>query len=505
MSEFNISTRKIQILVNSSDKVEKNKHYGTLRFFADECTKASNYVVNQQHINFNIRERIKLYNPDINLKYDVLEIELTELEKELNCTSDKTRKAEIKKRKKEIFSLKKELDNSLSELEMGFYLKSGTSTTGDNPPVQNSTYQLLARKFHHLPSYIRSSLNDIIYKNLKKDLKDVLMGKKSVRTYRTKLIYFAKSCIRDFKYNQESKEFEFSLFKIPVTTKLGKDKSDNMTILARLLSGQYQMGDSTILVEDKKIFLLLVVKSPKIELDPQALDPKISVGVDLGIEIPVFVTSTQDKWGKQFGNRKALFHKKISYRKQRTALQKTISTTHGGHGYKTKMRKLEDIKKTEANYTKTLFHNLSKQVVEYAINQKAKTIKMEFLEGISEEESKIKSLVRFWAPRHLQTLIEQKAKKENIEVVYVDPYHTSQTCSHCGHWEENQRTTRNFLVCKNADCKQFGKKQHADRNAAFNIAKSIKVVTKKDECEYIKQLKLKKNKEKELSAEFANS
>jgi transposase len=130
---------------------------------------------------------------------------------------------------------------------------------------------------------------------------------------------------------------------------------------------------------------------------------------------------------------------------------------------------------------------------------------MEFLEGISEEESKIKSLVSFWAPRELQNLIQQKAQKENIEVVYVDPYHTSQTCSHCGHYEENQRINRNYFVCKNPKCKQKHKKQNADRNASYNIAKSISVITKKEDCEYHKQLKLKKNKEKELSAEFANS
>jgi transposase len=236
------------------------------------------------------------------------------------------------------------------------------------------------------------------------------MGKKSVRTYKSKIIYFTKKSIRNLNFNTESKEFEFSLFNIPMSTNLGKDKSDNMTILARVLSGEYQIGDSNILIDKNKFFLLLVVKSPKKEISPELLDSDISVGIDLGIENPVFITSTKDKWGKQIGNKKALFHKKISYRKQRTALQKTISVSAGGHGYKTKMRKLEDIKKAESNYTKTLFHTISKQVVDYAINQRAKIIKMEFLEGISEEESKIKSLVSFWAPRELQNLIQQKAQ-----------------------------------------------------------------------------------------------
>ena len=35
-------------------------------------------------------------------------------------------------------------------------------------------------------------------------------------------------------------------------------------------------------------------------------------------------------------------------------------------------------------------------------------------------------------------MIDYKAKKENIKVIFVDPYHTSQTCSACGHYEEGQ-------------------------------------------------------------------
>lgn len=488
MSEFNIVTRKIQIEINSSDKDEKAKHYGILRFFADECRKASNFIVNQQHINFNIRERIKLYNPDINLKYEIIETEITELEKEFKTIKDKIRKQEIKDRKTEIFKNKKELDQSLVELEKDFYSKSGTTSKGENAPVQNSTYQLIAKKFPHLPSYIRSALNDNIFKNIKKDMKDVLIGNKSVRTYRSKIIHFQKSALVNFRFNPELKEFEFDFFKMPIKTRLGRDRSNNMSVLAKYLNGEYQIGDSSIVVEDNKFFLLLIVKIPNKLIQPEERNPEVSVGIDLGVEIPLFITSTNDKWGKQLGNKNSLFHKKISYRKQKQSLQKSLSENSGGHGYKTKMKKLEDIKKAESNYTKTLYHTLSKNVVDYAIEQKAGIIKMEFLEGIGENDLKMKSLVSLWAPRMLQNFIEEKAKKENIEVIYVDPYLTSQTCAHCNHYEENQREKRAYFTCKNPDCKQFNKKQHADRNASLNIAKSNKIVTSKTDCQ-IKNIK----------------
>lgn len=485
MSEFSIVTRKIQILINSSDKEEKNKYYGLLRFMADECKKACNFIVQQQHINLHIKERIKLYNPEINLKYDIIETEINELEREYKTIKDQNRKSEIKKRKTELFLERKELDNSLEGLEKDFYRKSGTTSKGEKAPVQNSTYQLLSRKFPHLSSYIRSSINDVVFKSLKKDKKDVLLGKKSVRSYTSKTIYFSKDAIRDFKFNAETKEFEFEFLKMPITTNLGRDRSNNMTILARFLKGEYGIGDSSIIVEEKKIFLALVVKIPKVENKDIILDPKISVGVDLGVIVPVFLTSTIDKWGIQLGNRKALFGKKIAYRKQRQAIQKVASQSKGGHGYKSKMGKWNDLKKSEYNYTHTLFHNLSKQVVDYAIKQNAGIIKLENLKNIGEKDKKMKALVSLWGPRSLQNLIEEKANKIGIQVVYVDPKLTSQTCSNCNHFEENQRETRDYFICKNPNCKQHNKKQHADRNASYNITKSDKIVNLDNESEVI--------------------
>lgn len=474
MSDFNILTKKIQILINSSDKDEKNLHYGNIRFMADECVKACNFVVQQQHMNLHIKERIKLYNPEIESQYNLIETEISELEKEFRITKDKNRKSEIKKRKSELFTQKKDLDNSLIEYEKDFYVKSGTTSKGDNAPVQNSTYQLLAKKFKHLSSYIRTSINDNVFKNLKKDRKDVLSGKKSVRSYRSKIIFFSKHAIRNLKFNPISKEFEFNFLEMPMMTKLGRDKSNNMLTLARVVNGEYLIGDSSIIVEDKKIFLSLVVKAPKNQEQNPILDPNICVGVDLGISVPIFLTSTNDKWGIQIGNKKALFGKKVSFRKQRQAVQKVASQSNGGHGYKTKMGKWNDLRKAESNYTKTLFHTYAKQVVEYAIKHNAGTIKLENLKNIGENDKKMKSLVNLWGPRSLQNLIEEKANKIGIQVFYVDPKFTSQTCSHCDHYEENQRDQRDYFICKNSKCKQHNKKQHADRNASFNIAKSIK-------------------------------
>ena len=74
-----------------------------------------------------------------------------------------------------------------------------------------------------------------------------------------------------------------------------------------------------------------------------------------------------------------------------------------------------------------------------------------------------------------------KAKRYGIEVVRVDPYHTSQTCSVCGNYEEGQREKQAEF-----ECKKCGTKLNADYNAAKNIAMSDKIVSRRDECEYWK-------------------
>lgn len=71
-------------------------------------------------------------------------------------------------------------------------------------------------------------------------------------------------------------------------------------------------------------------------------------------------------------------------------------------------------------------------------------------------------------------MIEYKAKLEGIEVKYIDPAYTSQTCSYCG--ERGERKKQEEFVCTNPQCKRRGEKINADFNAARNIAMSKKIV-----------------------------
>jgi len=70
--------------------------------------------------------------------------------------------------------------------------------------------------------------------------------------------------------------------------------------------------------------------------------------------------------------------------------------------------------------------------------------------------------------RDLIKKIRYKAEEVGIEVIEVDEYLTSQTCSCCGVVDKSNRKFRGLYVCKNC-----GKVINADVNAAYNIMKKV--------------------------------
>ncbi|MEN6609260.1 MAG: RNA-guided endonuclease TnpB family protein [Methanoregulaceae archaeon] len=137
-----------------------------------------------------------------------------------------------------------------------------------------------------------------------------------------------------------------------------------------------------------------------------------------------------------------------------------------------KVKKLHKIENRESLMLQDLVTKISRQVV-YCAQTLHAGIKLERIYGpdpvkTPQEELFPEYTITSRAFRKLQSLIESRAGKAGIPVVYVDPSFTSQKCSRCGSIGTRHR--------KKFECPHCGYEEHADVNAAFNIADSPFVI-----------------------------
>lgn len=178
--------------------------------------------------------------------------------------------------------------------------------------------------------------------------------------------------------------------------------------------------------------------------------------------------------GKVYKLGKQAFHVHRKYKKIRCRLQS-----------KDAKKKLKKLRKREQNIIKNINHQISRKIVDLAIKNDC-GIKLENLQGIRKtskggKNKKInrngesfKSSINTWEFYQLQSMIEYKSKICGIPVVYIDPHYTSQKCSRCG--LIGSRNEKKF------SCPWCGHVDHADSNAAFNIA-SFELPKQNNECD----------------------
>lgn len=231
--------------------------------------------------------------------------------------------------------------------------------------------------------------------------------------------------------------------------------------LQQIFEKNYEVCGSSIQVDGKKIILNMSMDIPKQELE---LDENTVVGVDLGVAIPAVCGLNNNSYIRQsIGSKDDFLRVRTQLQAQRKRLQKSLSTISGGHGRKKKLKPLERLSDRERNFVKTYNHYVSKNVVDFAVKNKAKYINIEDLTGYDTS----KFILRNWSFYELQQFITYKAAKYGIEVRKINPCYTSQVCSCCGYWEEGQREDQTHFKCK-----ACGEELNADFNASRNIAKS---------------------------------
>jgi putative transposase len=135
---------------------------------------------------------------------------------------------------------------------------------------------------------------------------------------------------------------------------------------------------------------------------------------------------------------------------------------------------IKKLKNRESRITRDINHKISRKIVDIAYCNKM-GIKLEYLKGVRKKKTynkKFNAAKSNWSFYQLQMFIEYKAKLLGIPVIFIKPEYTSQRCSYCGML--GVRDKKKFV------CTNCGHIDHADANAAFNIAQSSEVVLIKD-------------------------
>jgi IS605 OrfB family transposase len=175
------------------------------------------------------------------------------------------------------------------------------------------------------------------------------------------------------------------------------------------------------------------------------------LGVDLGENVLAAISS-----GKLFGGEKVR-HERYKFLSKRRKLQ-----SNGSQSAKQLLRKISG---KEARRMKHTNHNVSKQIIQEAIKTKAGAIVLENLTNIRRRiraGKKMRTRLHSWAFHQLQSLIQYKAENQGLQVIYVNPAYSSQTCSQCDRLGDRNR---HLFQCS------CGNRQHSDLNASRTLCR----------------------------------
>ncbi len=192
-------------------------------------------------------------------------------------------------------------------------------------------------------------------------------------------------------------------------------------------------------------------------------DPLISqgtevIGVDLGLNRPAVTSKRHFLGSKRW--------KEVDRRRFR--LKRKLQSK----GSKSAKRHLKKVGKKQARFHRDCDHVLAKRIVQNAPT--GSTIVFENLTNLRErsqigrgknnKNAQNKRKLHSWSFAQLYGFTLYKAQERGMRVERIDPRHTSQTCSRCGHQARNNRRSQSLFLCR-----KCGYCLNADLNASYNI------------------------------------
>lgn len=242
----------------------------------------------------------------------------------------------------------------------------------------------------------------------------------------------------------------------------GRDRVSILTLAGRVIvpvvyqgrwaqvAGATIRGAADLIRRDGNWYLATVIDVPE---PPQGPEPDAWLGVDLGLANIATDSDGATHTGKAV--------RAVRYRNRmlRQKLQRK--------GTKSAKRLLAKRRRKEARYARDVNHCISKTIVGKA-RDTGRGIKLEDLSGIRDRVTVRKAQradLGGWSFHQVRLFVEYKARLVGVHVALVDPRNTSRRCTSCGHIDKRNRPDQETFRC--VSC---GFADHADRNAARNIA-----------------------------------
>lgn len=209
---------------------------------------------------------------------------------------------------------------------------------------------------------------------------------------------------------------------------------------------QGMMREAELVRKGNRWFFNLVLDLPEVPLCPKGK----MMAIDRG-ENNLAATST----GKLHGGA-ALKGKRDKFLAHRKRLQ--------SNGSQSAKQRLRQISGRERRHVRHVNHCIAKSLVLEAKANECTMIVLEDLKNIRERiqgNKRMRCRLHRWSFDELRRFVEYKAQAHGIQILYVHPAYTSQTCSIC--LSLGERSKHRFF------CFNCGSLQHSDLNASQNL------------------------------------
>ena len=318
----------------------------------------------------------------------------------------------------------------------------------------------------------KSAITQRVKKDFKTSLKNGLAkGERTITNYKRDYPLLTRGRDLKFQYKDDDiiiKWVNKIVFKVVLGSgKIKENKIELQHTLHKIIDKEYKVGQSSLQFDRNNNLILNLNLDIPYKPKTEVVEGR-TLGVDLGIKYPAYMCLNDDTYKREhIGSIDNFLRVRKQMQERRKKLQQALTLTKGGKGRKKKTQALDDLKDKERNWTKTYNHQVSRRIVEFAKKNQCEYINMEKLtkDGFNNK------ILRNWSYYQLQQYIEYKAEREGIQVRYIDPSYTSQTCARCGHIDKENRQTQEKFICT-----KCGFELNADHNASINIARSDKYI-----------------------------